>query len=175
MNGQQSALPDLIVWLQALSVPCLGALAAWIAFQQWRTAERKVQLDLFDRRFAIYDAARQALHPIIRSGGAKVGDILEFRNATDKAFLLFGPEVVREIEDVAKAIGKLSASTAYMEDGPPYKPEHIEGRHESLLRVSEFFDKMPVLIQPYMSLAHKAPASPIKIRIPKALRPRRND
>jgi hypothetical protein len=36
----------------------IAALVAVIAWLQWRTAQEKVLLDLFDRRFAVYEELR---------------------------------------------------------------------------------------------------------------------
>jgi hypothetical protein len=55
--------------LKALTPLIIGLLAAYIAYQQWRTNHRKLKLDLFDRRFKVYQAARQLL-AITETGGA---------------------------------------------------------------------------------------------------------
>ena len=46
-------------YLSALSVPMIALFGAIIAWRQTRTARERLKLDLFDRRFAQYDAARQ--------------------------------------------------------------------------------------------------------------------
>jgi hypothetical protein len=38
----------------------IAALVALITFLQWVTARGKVRLDLFDKRFAVYDELRSA-------------------------------------------------------------------------------------------------------------------
>ncbi|MCJ2113280.1 hypothetical protein MKK64_19060 [Methylobacterium sp. E-025] len=155
MSGQQAALPAVIIWLQALTVPLLGLLAAWIAYQQWRTADRKVQLDLFDRRFAIYEAAREALAPVMREAGAETRDYFAFSSAIDKAPFLFGKEVLNQFEVTRQDINRLVMFTGMMRDGPPYEPKAIDGRHDYMIKIGEFYTIMPPLIEPYMQLTHK--------------------
>lgn len=157
MSGPQANLPEIMLWMQALSVPILGLIAAGIAYRQWQTAERKVQLDLFDRRFAIYEASRRALHPVIREGRTDGQEITDFRIATESAFLLFGPEVVQEINEVVLALGRLAVCTGNMKSGPPYDPKDVEARSKNFIRIGDYFQNMPELIEPYMSLAQRAP------------------
>ncbi len=54
----QLNVPEWMQWLQALgptiSSVVIGSIAAYVAWRQWRTAQDKIQLDLFDRRFALF-------------------------------------------------------------------------------------------------------------------------
>jgi len=47
--------------LQALLTPLVAVIALGIAFAQWWTARSKLKLDLFERRWRIYEAARTGL------------------------------------------------------------------------------------------------------------------
>lgn len=40
----------------AVTPPIVAIFAAWIAYQQWRTNRDKLRLDLYQRRFQIYEA-----------------------------------------------------------------------------------------------------------------------
>ncbi len=44
--------------LSALLTPTIAVCAAWIAYQQVKINRNKLKLDRFERRFAIYDAAK---------------------------------------------------------------------------------------------------------------------
>ena len=52
-------LPLWIQWLQALAVPVVAAVGAWIALQQMHLARVKLRHDLYDRWFAVYQADRK--------------------------------------------------------------------------------------------------------------------
>jgi hypothetical protein len=57
-----SCLPPLWVpVLQALGVPVIAAVGAWIALQQLHLARVKLQHDLYDRRYAVFQAVRRFL------------------------------------------------------------------------------------------------------------------
>ena len=46
----------------------LAGFAAYIAFQQFRLGREKFKLDLFEKRFAVFDATRKFLSTILTEG-----------------------------------------------------------------------------------------------------------
>jgi len=46
----------------------IAAVVAFIAFLQWQTAREKVLLDLFDKRFAVYEELRSVMGRHLGSG-----------------------------------------------------------------------------------------------------------
>ena len=57
--------------LSALLVPTIALFACYIAWRQWRTAQNKLKLDLFEKRFAVYDTARNLFDSVVTSGKAE--------------------------------------------------------------------------------------------------------
>ena len=80
-------------WLQALAVPSVALLAAWIAYRQWRTNALKIKLDLYDRRLRIFEELREFLSKIARDGAIDMRDASIFRSRTMDATFLFGQDV----------------------------------------------------------------------------------
>lgn len=72
----------------------VAIFVAYIAFMQWRTADQKVRLDLYDRRFKIYDATVNFYNAL--SGDVKVVEFLnaraEFFRAVRESQFLFSRE-----------------------------------------------------------------------------------
>jgi hypothetical protein len=62
---QCSQLPSWVSYLQALAVPMIAAVGAWIAAQQMWIARVKLRHDIFyrqyERRLAVYEATRKFL------------------------------------------------------------------------------------------------------------------
>jgi hypothetical protein len=58
-------LPIWALWIQAIGIPLAGAVIAgvgvYIARQQKRLADIKLQNDLYDRRYKVYETARKFL------------------------------------------------------------------------------------------------------------------
>ena len=90
----------------ALLTPEIGALTAYIAWQQLKTAKDKLKLDLFERRFAVYDQMRQALYQVVSD--ARVTDETWKRivRAEDEALLLFPDEVLERFKWIGEYAGK---------------------------------------------------------------------
>lgn len=58
--------------LSGLAVPVIGFLGVYIAWRQWKTAAYRFRLDLFDKRYVIYDATIDFISSI--KGGGVVHD-----------------------------------------------------------------------------------------------------
>lgn len=107
----QSTLPEAIQWLQALGPTlvtfAIGMFGGYIAWRQWRTAQDKIQLDLFDKRFSVYlDTFRDHKWLPEHNDWAKTRvDILV------RAQLLFGKETRTELQKLFLAQDSLRAQS----------------------------------------------------------------
>lgn len=105
--------PHWTSYFSALLIPTIAVLGAFIAYRQWRLGQNKLKLDLFDRRFSVYDAARNFLAGIMTSGKAKDEDIYKFVGATREAKWLLNSEIAAYLHEViykkALALASLQA------------------------------------------------------------------
>jgi len=92
--------------LTALLTPTIAAIVAWIYFRQWKTAQNKLKLDLFDKRVLIFDAANVLILNSQKPGGATTEEMARFLASTSQAKWLFNEEIARYLREViyAKAI-----------------------------------------------------------------------
>jgi|ERR1700754_3096274 len=91
--------------LQALAVPTIGLLAAVIGYFQWKTAQQKVLLDLFDRRMATYTALREIVAMVRASSSAATPEnSFKFLEALDRADFLFGAEVIEHLRGYVRQL-----------------------------------------------------------------------
>jgi hypothetical protein len=99
--------------LQALAVPAIALLAAVVAYAQWRTAQQKVVLDLFDRRMETYTALREIVCKIVASSSEATTEAsFKFLQALDRAEFLFGGKVVEHLKKMDKAIDDIRIALA---------------------------------------------------------------
>ena len=87
-------------WTQimtALLTPMIAGIAILIAYRQWKTAHEKLKFDRFDRRFAVYDTARNLLGSIITTG-IKKDTLFEFDAGTREAKWLLNDEIVNYLQ-----------------------------------------------------------------------------
>lgn len=97
-------------YLAALLTPTIAVLGAFIAYRQWLTAQNKLKLDLFDRRFAIYDAARILIASVMTKGKANDEELCTFESGIRSARWLLnkGIETYFENELRRKAVELLT-------------------------------------------------------------------
>ncbi len=92
-----------IWYFQGLLTPGIACVVAYIAWQQWRTNARRVKLDLFDRRFRVFDATRKLLG-LWYTVGIKDEDYLKFLQETAEARFLFGAEIEEYRDDIYQRV-----------------------------------------------------------------------
>jgi hypothetical protein len=81
-------------WLTALT----AVIAAWIAYQQYRTARHRLRLDLFERRLAVYDSAITLIQSAVRDGNLQTDNVFTFVRDTRQAEFLFDQPVLAYID-----------------------------------------------------------------------------
>jgi hypothetical protein len=73
------------------------AVVAWL---QWWVALNKLRLDLFDRRYKVYDATRKFLAVIFKEATFTDSQLFEFYGGTSDAEFLFDTDVVDYLEQI---------------------------------------------------------------------------
>jgi hypothetical protein len=90
--------PHWTTYLSALLTPTVAILGSVIAYRQWRTAQNKLKLELFERRFAVFSAATSFLASIMGSGKATDAELFKFLSATRDAKWLLSASVAEYLE-----------------------------------------------------------------------------
>ena len=135
----------------------IAAVVAGIAFLQWQTAREKVLLDLFDKRFALYDEVRSVVGRHLTSG-IDQPDIFDFARATSRSQFLFGPEVRTFLDQRRKDLsGEMTSRNLTPR---PIPEDQREAVYAELVarkdRLSDFFEDFDKMVAPYMSHHQKA-------------------
>jgi hypothetical protein len=124
-------------------------VTGYFTWRQWRTAKDKLLLDLFDKRFALYEELRAA---VIRRG-IDQNSVVHFKRAISRAQFLFGPEVQIFLEKTAKDLSRAMAEQ--IREPSPVAEEQSEAYQADLIallnRLHNFFNDFDKLIAPYMS------------------------
>jgi hypothetical protein len=77
----------------------IGAIGAFISWQQWRIAEIRLRHDTYERKFRVYEAAKTLL--VVFQFKAKISQDDYFaylRGITDAEFIFDDPEVIRYLQ-----------------------------------------------------------------------------
>ena len=120
---------------QLIATIAIGGIAAVIAWRQWRTAQDKVKLDLFDRRFAVFMDARRLVSEASQLG--KFTDPTLPNEVVARGRFLFGSEIQAQLEGLHGLCTKVEVND-------PAAPGEMNAWLDQFIRN----------IQPYMSLGH---------------------
>ena len=92
--------------LKILPVFLIGLIAVGIAWRQHQTENAKLKLDLFEKRYAIFEETWQFLSGIVRTGRPP-SLFPDFNNKIPQADFLFGNAVSRYLEEIVKKNAQL--------------------------------------------------------------------
>ena len=86
--------------LTALPTVVIGCIALYIAYQQWQTNHRKLELDLYDRRLRLYQATTKYISVVLADFKPKLEDLFEFRRETAEAHFLYGRDITAYLDEL---------------------------------------------------------------------------
>jgi hypothetical protein len=103
--------PHWTQYMTALMTPLVAAIAAYVAWKQSSIARNKLKLDLFDRRFAVYDAAKSLIGHIAVTGGVSEDALFSFDSATKQARWLLNEDLDRYLNTTLYEMARLHRTT----------------------------------------------------------------
>ena len=143
-------LPGWYLFLQVLFPAAIGIGGGLIAWAQWRTANQKVVLDLFERRFRLYHAARKLNREVIGAGKSATEQMIEMAELAREAKFLFGPEVASALDRASDVMIEIEVAEKQAKSMPL----------EAFRTLSRIQQALPELFLPYMRLDSKTIRSP---------------
>jgi hypothetical protein len=141
--------------MDTLSTVVVGLVVAYITWQQWKLAHNQLRLDLFDRRYRVFEAARQFLAAIQAESTFGNDTLSEFDKVGGEAAFLFGADIVAYLSAIRdKAINMRLQQRLYepMADGPE-RVKHIQAERDELGWLCSQITLMPSQFAPYLSFA----------------------
>ena len=110
---------ELIKGLPAAFVTLIiGVIAAAIAFRQYRVAKAKLKLDLFEKRYAIFQQVWAIFSEVVLDGGVKknnYGLATPFNNFLPQAAFLFGKSIENYLAEAVKKWTEMGTAETYIE------------------------------------------------------------
>jgi hypothetical protein len=154
--------------LQWLVAALTAIFVAAVAFLQWRTAQQKAVLDLFDRRFEIYETVKNCVDQVHTNPLCFGGELeKEFLKAKNEAYFFFGDDVNNYLETLRKNI--LTVRDAYklqpvpvaiklQANGEP-APAQVIGlvANQAMNRINNFYKDGQPLFAKYMRFSQTVP------------------
>ena len=158
-RGSRSTLcivSTLIPILGPVATLIVGCAVAFIAWQQSKVARNKLRLDLFDRRYKVYDATRKFLAMIVRDATFSDSQLVEFVAGTSDAEFLFGSAVVDYLAQIRKRALEMRTHRKVYEHMPVghEHSRHVQTESDQLLWLSEQITAMTKTFTPYLGFSH---------------------
>jgi hypothetical protein len=147
----------LPVWLQyaqagaLILIPLVGAFIAW---QQARIAWSKLQFDLYEKRFAIFAAARKLIGEAISQGNVSDASWQAYMLGTADVFLL-NDELSKYLNALGKRAAMLQPLNYELESLPVGSARRIElskKRGEELVWWNDRPDELVAHFRPFLRL-----------------------
>ena len=149
--------PHWTAYLSALLAPVVAVLGSLIAYRQWRLAQNKLKLDLFDRRLKVYEAATGLLSSVMTSGRAKDEELFKYMVATREAKWLLSPEIAEYLDKKLyhKAID-LQTLAAELEDVPvgDVRTQNIHAQADVKKWLIAQYPVLDAQFAPFLQLGH---------------------
>jgi hypothetical protein len=91
---------------KSMLTPTIGAVTVYIAWQQWKTNQQKLDFDRYDRRLKIYD---ELLNFIAVALDSKVTskNLTDFHKTISDANFIFGDDIIEYLNEVYGHCSKL--------------------------------------------------------------------
>jgi hypothetical protein len=118
----QGQLPLWVQYLQALGAPLLAgviaAVGALLAWQPVKLARVRLQHDLYDRRFAVFEVARKLLADVLAQSNATDEQIRSYVIGTAEARFLVNDDISTYLNEIRTRASRLRAINATMSPLP---------------------------------------------------------
>ena len=134
MNASCPSLPLWIEVLRALLTPLIATLAVWIAYQQHLTNKNKLRLDLFEKRYAVYEGVRSFIASVLTTRDNDEA-LAVFNRTTADAGFLFKPDVPAFIEKLRNEFVELRS----LERQEAARNADMDALHEGQRRIASWF------------------------------------
>jgi hypothetical protein len=140
------------LWMWAFISSLAAAVAVFIAFLQWKTAQTKVALDIHATRYAIYQDLREAVSEFMRELNFSIDVQRKFMDAQSRARFYFGVEVEQYLERLRRdMIG------GHMFDRFSQARGNVDEQVARLDRINAFYAEIDRMFVPYMRLDQRMP------------------
>jgi hypothetical protein len=149
-----NALPAWLQYTQVLAVIVIALVGTWIAYKQFQLAEVKVKHDLYDRRFAVFEAARQLLYAVFKDHNfqdAEASDqtIFAYKVGTSDAVFLLNDELVVFLEELLKHATHLRALKETAAQFPTGSQQKVDSNNKANAELAWFAAQLDILIKKF--------------------------
>jgi hypothetical protein len=141
----------------ALLTPVIGVVTTIILINQHRLEKRKLRLQLFEKRYAVYLAAMEYITTIMREGKSTTAAQASFlRDSRDRVFL-FDKRIHQFLEEVWKQSIELETHQEIFRDLPvgPDRTKHVEAAAAIKTQLPVLAKRAQELFEDYLKMVER--------------------
>lgn len=128
------------------------------AAESLRTAEHKLVMDLFDKRWELVSDVRNVLNEVQRNGVVSQEDKINFYRAIQRSEFLFGPDVTDRLNGILKVLLKHhGAQRGVASEDKATRTKAADIQYDEFAKLIDMSNTFDALIKPYMVMHHKVP------------------
>ncbi len=156
-----SQLPLWLQYTQALAVPLLALVIAgfgtWIALQQMQIARVKLRHDLYDRRFAVFEATRKLLTEVLVDAAVSYDQVRAYVACTSASVFLLNEEISTYLEEIHKRANRLQNIKHSMNAIPAQRTALADEEAQILSWLIAQLPELATKFKPFLMLDKRKP------------------
>lgn len=135
----------MLAWTQGILTLLIAAITTYIAWQQWKTNQKKFDLDRYDRRLKVYQETIKFIHIVCRDAKVSLPDLFNFYAATAEADFLFSSDIREYLDDIFSHANELNTANSRYRDYtmPPQEGYDHKAVCDSMHEQTTWFLKQP--------------------------------
>ncbi len=151
-------IDDTLKILQGLLTPVIAVITCYIAWQQWKTNQGKLNFDRYEKRLKVYKEVINFIAIGIREADYKNEELITFKPKVSEADFLFGAEISEYIDELQQRAVNLSRwNKEYKDDTQPKSKGYdhnkiVEEMHKELKWISSQFEQSRKLFKKYLDV-----------------------
>ena len=150
-------LPLWVKYVQAVAVVFIAGVGAWIAYRQMRIADAKLEHDLYEKRYRVYDATRKMLAEVVANNNLTMIDLRAFVLGTGDAIFLFDDALAQYLAAMRKSAVEFQAvkeTAAQMPEGVE-KSKALKVCHNHIEWMYAQLDGLSDKFKPFLKLSRQ--------------------
>lgn len=154
--NQPTYYQPIATLIQAVFTLIVGIGVGTVAFMQWKVARDKLRLDLFDRRYKVFEAFRKYLVSAVNKPIFDFQDEIDFNIGTADAEFLFGSAVTDYFKEVRSHVGKMDTHRKSYQNLPvgDQRSRAVDAESKERLWLINQFKEMSKVFAPYLSYSN---------------------
>ena len=143
--------------MELLALAVAGTVA-YVAWQQWKTNDDRLRLELFDKRFTVYTTTRDFLIGAVNKDGVTDAELRAFRAATGEAAFLFDYDVSALVTEHLVALTvRHSNLRVGLDTMPDSERDDATNRMTAIMKqMEDAYLELPRRFRPYLRITRRS-------------------